>query len=277
VSLPAIASARAKHKLDVHPGNDALAQALERARDGDVLRIHGRQYREAVTIDERVKLVGVARRRPVIDARCGSDIAIAVRADGVQLKRLEVRGAEGDRFPSEVDFNGVSNGRASNLVVRDTCDAEYGINVFNTGPIAIVNSRAVGFDDAGFYVGGISSTPGGAIRVRQSESVKNHRGVIVEDSTPDATISVANNFIHGSTVPITGSIPAGIFIHNSDGVRIRENEVRNNNIGLHLTPGSDGNAALYNLFDNIVDVRNQGTGNCGADNSFVTGDALPPC
>jgi hypothetical protein len=130
VSLPAIASARAKHKLDVHPGNDALAQALERARDGDVLRIHGRQYREAVTIDERVKLVGVARRRPVIDARCGSDIAIAVRADGVQLKRLEVRGAEGDRFPSEVDFNGVSNGRASNLVVRDTCDAEYGINVF---------------------------------------------------------------------------------------------------------------------------------------------------
>jgi predicted transcriptional regulator of viral defense system len=38
------------------------------------------------------------------------------------------------------------------------------------------------------------------------------------------------------------------------------------------------NSAVFNqLLDNTVDIRNQGTGNCGSDNAFSTGDALPPC
>jgi nitrous oxidase accessory protein NosD len=264
----------AKRKIDVRPGKEALSKALDRARDGAVLRIHGRRYREAVTIDKRVKLVGVGRRRPVIDARCGSPTTIEVLADGVRLRRLEVVGAD---TANEVAFDEVSRGRAGNLVVRDTCDALYGINVYDTGPISIANSRARGFDDAGFYVGEIASTPGGAIRVLQSESVKNHRGVIVEDSTSDATIRVANNLIHDNTVPVPGSTPAGIFIHNSDGVQVDENELRRNDIGLHLSSGSDGNVAAYNLFDNPVDVLDEGTGNCGIENLAFTGDALPPC
>lgn len=57
-----------------------------------------------------------------------------------------------------------------------------------------------------------------------------------------------------------------------------ENEIARNEIGLELSPNSDGNSAVFNrLLDNTVDIRNQGTGNCGTDNAFSTGDALPPC
>jgi nitrous oxidase accessory protein NosD len=275
--VPGPAAAKGKRTIEVRPGASAIGKALDRADDGQMLRIHKGRYEEAVTIEKRVKLVGVGRRRPVIDGRCATPITIAVRSDGVRLKRLEVRGADGGAFPTEVDFKGVSGGRANNLIVRDTCDAEYGINVFDTGPMGIVGSRARGFDDAGFYVGGVTSTPGGRIRVRKSESLKNHRGVIVENSA-GGEIVVANNDIHDNRVPIAGSTPAGVFINNSDGVRVDENELARNGIGLRLSPNSDGNSAAYNLFfDNFVDIRNQGSGNCGIDNVFDTGDALPPC
>jgi nitrous oxidase accessory protein NosD len=273
VAIASPAAAK-KRKIDVRPGPNAITKALARADRRDTLRLHGRRYREAVTIEESVKLVGVGRRRPVIDARCESPFTVAVRADNVSLKRLEVRGADGGPFPSEVDFRRVSGGRASNLLVRDSCDAEYGINVVDTGPVTIVNSVARGFSDAGFYVGEVTSTPGGQIRVAQSDAFDNRRGVIVENSA-GGEIVVEQNFIHDNRVPIQ---PTGVFIHNSDGVRVLENEIARNGIGLHLDQNSDGNSALFNsLLDNEVDIRNQGTGNCGTDNAFSTGDPLPPC
>jgi nitrous oxidase accessory protein NosD len=273
VVAPASPATAKKRKIDVRPGPNAISKALARADRGDMLRLHGRRYREAVTIEESVKLVGVGRRRPVIDARCESSFTVAVRADNVSLKRLEVRGADG--VPSsEVDFRRVSGGRASNLLVRDSCDAEYGINVVDTGPVTIVNSLARGFSDAGFYVGEVTSTPGGQIRVAQSDAFDNRRGVIVENSA-GGEIVIERNFIHDNRVPIQ---PTGVFIHNSDGVRVLENEITRNGIGLHLDQNSDGNSALFNsLLDNEVDIRDRGTGNCGTDNAFSTGDPLPPC
>ena len=111
----------------------------------------------------------------------------------------------------------------------------------------------------------------------QSESLGNHRGVIVENSA-GGEIVVEQSFIHDNRVPIEGSTPTGVFINNSDGVRVLENEIARNGIGLDLSPNSDRNSAVFNqLLDNTVDIRNQGTGNCGIDNAFSTGDALPPC
>jgi nitrous oxidase accessory protein NosD len=279
VMIAAVASpvAAKKRKIDVRPGPNAITKALARADNGDVLRLHGRRYREPVTIEESVKVVGVGKRRPLIDGECETSLTIAVRADNVRLKRLAVRGADGGPFPTEVDFRGVSGGRANNVAVRDTCDAEYGINVFDTGPVTIVGSSARGFDDAGFYVGQVTRTPGGRVRVAQSESLGNHRGVIVENSA-GGEIVVEQSFIHDNRVPIEGSTPTGVFINNSDGVRVLENEIARNGIGLDLSPNSDRNSAVFNqLLDNTVDIRNQGTGNCGTDNAFSTGDVLPPC
>jgi nitrous oxidase accessory protein NosD len=118
------ASARkGKREIEVRPGSNAIAKALERAQDGDVLRIHRGRYEEPVVVEERVKLVGVGRRRPVIAAGCSTRTTIEVLGDGVRLKSLKVIGAD---TATEVDFSGVTGGRAKDLVVRDTCDAEYG-------------------------------------------------------------------------------------------------------------------------------------------------------
>jgi parallel beta-helix repeat protein len=271
--VPETATAKGKRKIEVRPGPNAIENAVARADAGDVLRIHSGRYEETPAVDKRLKLVGVGKRRPVIDGQCSTRSTVEARADGVRLRRLKVVGG----LAIEVDFTAVSGGRANNLVVRDSCDAEYGINVFASGPVGIVNSVARGFHDAGFYVGEVTSTPGGRVRVRRSESMNNHRGVIVENSV-GGEIVVAQNDIHDNQVPFTGSVPTGVYIHNSDGVRVEENEVARNGIGLHLSADSDANVAAFNLFlDNGVDIRNQGTGNCGIDNVVATGDALPPC
>jgi parallel beta-helix repeat protein len=269
------AAANGKRKVEVRPGPNAIANALDRADDGQVLRIHKGHYDEALTIDERVKLVGVGKRRPVIDAGCGSPTTIRVVADGVRLRRLKVVGADpGD----EVAFAEVSGGRASNVVVRDTCDALYGINVYDTGPIEIRRSRALGFDDAGFYIGEITSTGSGAIRLRGSQSYQNHRGLIVENSS-GGEIRVIRNRFHGNNVPVGFFPPTGVLINNSDGVRVEANTVSDNGIfGLLLSSGSDGNVIDRNsFFANPVDIQNEGSGNCGSGNEFTTGAPLPPC
>lgn len=266
---------KGKRKIEVRPGAGAITDALDRAREGDVLRIHKGHYEEALAITERVRLVGVGKRRPVIDAGCSTRTTIEALADGVRLKRLKVIGAD---TATEVDFNGVSEGRASDLVVRDTCDAEYGINVFDTGPMTIVDSRATGFDDAGFYMGQVTSTPDGVVRLARSESYGNLRGLIVENSA-GGEIRVRRNDLHHNNVTVPPALPTGILITNSDGVRVEQNDVASNaRFGLHLTEDSDRNLIDANRFlGNPIDVRNQGTGNCGSGNASETGDALPPC
>jgi parallel beta-helix repeat protein len=276
-AVPATTTAK-KRKVTVRPGNNAIAKALKRVREPGVVRIKSGHYPESVTIEKQVKLKGVGKGgRPVIDGECEAELAVAVRHDDVRLRRLKVIGAGSGTFPIEVDFRGVSGGGARDLVMKDTCDAEYGINLYDTGPVDVRDSKAVGFADAGFYVGEITSTPGGAIRVRGNQAYHNTRGVIVENSA-GGDIRVLDNRFNFNDVPgFAGA--AGIVINNSDGVLVEGNEARSNlDFGLHLTPGSDANVVLSNsLLGNLVDIRNQGSGNCGAGNTFATGDPLPPC
>jgi parallel beta-helix repeat protein len=267
--------------LDVRPGEDAIANALARASNGDTLRIHFGRYRESLEITKRVSLVGApGEQRPRIDGRCRTGETIAVRANGVELRRLNVAGAD-EGFgvaPSAVTFVGVATGRASKLRIRDSCDAEYGINVFNTGPVQIKGSRARGFSDAGFYVGGITATPGGSIRVLDSDAIGNNRGVIVEDTEP-GHVAVGRNLLARNRRLGHGP-PTGIWLHNADGVRIFENAVKaNGEYGVHLDPSSDGNRLLRNeASGNPTNLLDEGSGNCGSGNRFGgSGNVLPPC
>jgi parallel beta-helix repeat protein len=79
---------------------------------------------------------------------------------------------------------------------------------------------------------------------------------------------------------------SGIFLHNSDKVRMRDNTIRNNGaFGINIDPNSDNNR----LFDNVVhsqwtDLENDGSGNCGSGNTFgsvgdpnVGGNPLGSC
>jgi parallel beta-helix repeat protein len=203
-----------------------------------------------------------------------------VRRPAVELRGLRVVGADEGfgPFPSEVDFSNVAFGRARDLVLRDTCDAEYGINVFDTGPVSLIGNEARGFSDAGLYVGGIEDTHGGAISVRGNETYGNNRGVIVEDST-GGRIVVRDNELHDNRAPGEGE-PTGIWLHDSDGVRIVGNSITDSGeLGIHLSVGSDANV----LNDNVVrrnptNLLDEGSGNCGSGNRFgSSGNVLPPC
>jgi hypothetical protein len=69
---------------------------------------------------------------------------------------LTVQGADiaFSPLPSEVGFTGVGEGAAKKLVLRDTCDGEYGVNVFGTGRMLVRNSVARGLSDAGLTSAG---------------------------------------------------------------------------------------------------------------------------
>ena len=262
--------------IQVHPGQ--LRDALQRAANGDTLVVHPGRYRGTFTIDKRLRVVGApGEHRPVIDGACRANLTLAVRHDGVVLRHLEVVGADEGfgSFPSEVDFRGVASGRAAELVVRDTCDAEYGINVFASREVEVVGNRGLGFSDSAVYIGGIASTGDGALRVVANDAYRNNRGIIVEDSA-GGRIRVIGNSVHDNSSPGEGT-PAGIFVRNSDAVLFSGNKALDNgSFGIHLDANSDRNR----LFDNTArrnpggNFRDEGSGNCGSGNHP---NAFSPC
>jgi len=274
--------------IEVKPGRNAIPRAIAKAHAGDLLRIHDGTYGGGFDIDKRVTLRGVGGR-PVIDGRCNHRATISTAHSGVHLDHLKVVGAaEGfGQFPSEVDFRGLARGTIHDLVIHDTCGyvpdgAEYGINVFNSGQVEVSGNRiAGGFSDAGIYIGGIVDTDGGRLLVTGNASYLNHQGVIVEDSGFNGIVVVSNNRIHHNSGNGVEGNRSGIFLHNSDKVRMRSNTIRNNgDFGIDIDPNSDDNR----LFDNTVnsnptDLENDGSGNCGSGNAFgsVSGNPLGGC
>jgi parallel beta-helix repeat protein len=275
-SGPEDANARAGRVLQIHPGQ--LQGALQRATGGDTLILHQGRYRGSFTITKRLRLIGApGEARPVIDGRCRTNLTLAVRHDGVVLRRLVVVGADEGfgEFPSEVDFREVATGSARHLLVRDTCDAEYGINVFGSGAVDVSSNRGHGFSDSAIYVGGITDTGDSALRVNGNTVYGNNRGIIVEDSL-GGRVRLVENIAHDNKTAGEGA-PSGIFLHNSDGVFLRGNQTyRNKLYGIHLDPNSDQNHLTENAsFGNPGgDFFDEGTGNCGARNHP---DVFPPC
>jgi parallel beta-helix repeat protein len=285
VALFVLAPASPAATIEVTPGPKAITKALAKAHFGDLLRIHDGTYREAVHVDKHVTLRGVGGR-PLIDARCNSRATILTTNNGVTLEHLKVVGAadnpEGP-FPSEVDFRGMRTGRIHDLVIHDTCGgvdegAEYGINVFGAGAVEVSDNKVTGgFSDAGIYIGGIVDTNGGLLRVVDNATYLNHQGVIVEDSGFDGIVQVANNNIHHNIGNGVEGSRAGIFLHNSSKVRIRNNTIRNNgDFGVNLDPNSDNNRLFGNtITSNPTDVVNDGSGNCGSGNTYATTSGNP--
>lgn len=269
---PAPASAGGPARIHVFPGRNTINRAIDRADPGDILRIHRGRYDEIITVDKPLTLIAVGDDRVTIDGECAPTFTIAVRADNVTLDGLRVRGAT----YAEVDFSFQTGGKAKDLVVRDTCDAEYGINVYQSGPTLLIGNRTRGFSDAGLYVGAITFTGTGAVRVKANESLDNNRGAIIEDSIP-GSVSVINNVIHDNTSQGFGS-PTGIFLHRSDGITIRGNTVMNNGAyGIHLDPGSDGNLVTENTATghSTFDLYDQGMANCWPNNTYGTSSPSP--
>ncbi len=275
IAAPGVSAGGARI-LQVHPGQ--LKAKLAAARDGDTLVVHRGHYKGNFVITKSIRLVGAkGEPRPLIDAGCNARAAIAIRVGGVVLRGLSVTGADEGHgsFPSEVDFSGVPSGRAVNLVVHDTCDAEYGINVFGSRKIDVVDSRGSGFSDSVIYIGGISTTGDGVLRVNRNQASGSNRGIIIEDSA-GGDIRVKDNEAHDNVLDGEGT-PSGIFVRNSDGVLFSGNTTKDNGqYGVHLDSNSDDNRLLANTASgnpggNFFD---EGSGNCGSGNHP---NPFPPC
>jgi parallel beta-helix repeat protein len=268
VSTPALARPdSASTVIEVFPGLNAIRSALQGANPGDTLNIHAGTYNERVNVlVDNVTLQSAGDGEVVIDASCTPGTTLDVSANGVTLRGLTVIGA-GGVVPMEINFGSQADrGRVLDTTVQDTCgDAEYGVNVFRGGSIQIIGVTASGFSDAGIYVGAITSTPTGPLTVMGNESFDNVRGIIIENSE-GGQIDVRGNSVHDNQI-------TGIWITNSDGVRIRRNDVVDNGMsGIELDAFSDHNQIRQNTTSgHTYDLANDGgTGNCFINNSYTT-------
>ena len=266
-TAPALSGPTEGTVIEVYPGPDALKNALASANSGDVLNIHAGVYPEHVTINtSNLTLRSAGDGEVTVDGTCSTPITVDVRADGTTIRSLRVVGAS-ENSPIEINFSHVATGRVVKSKVEDTCgNAEYGVNVSFSHTIQVIGNTATGFGDAGFYIGAITSTQRGPLVIQGNESYGNVRGVIVENSS-GGRILVLGNDVHDNQT-------TGIWITNSDRVRLRSNLVQDNGYsGIELDSLSDrnrikGNTASGHTYDLANDAGN--TGNCWVANDYTT-------
>jgi parallel beta-helix repeat protein len=263
--MPAGAGTRAV--IEVFPGPNALNDALAIANAGDILNIHAGTYQEHVTVSvDDLTLQAAGDGAVTVDGACATSTTMNIKADGVTVRGLRVIGAGIGFSPIEINFSLVASGRALSTTVEDTCgNAEYGINVFNSGTIVIRNSFATGFGDAGFYIGQITNTPLGPLTLAGNESTGNVRGIIVENSTGGKIVVRGNNTHDNQTT--------GIWITNSNMVHVENNQVTDNHFsGIELDALSDQNLVRGNTAQgHDADLANDGgSGNCFLNNVYTT-------
>jgi hypothetical protein len=285
LSVCAISAVQATAKtVNVRPTKaHALQKGIDRAGPGDRVAVHPGRYDEVVEVDKRVHIVGVGKRRPVIDGSCRDRLAVVdVTHSGVTLRHLKVKGADGESFPGfAVNMVGLAHGTIEDIVMQQSCpdEAEYGANVNVDGDIQILDNKIFGgFEDAGIYVGSIADTLGGTLRVNGNESYANSSGILIEDSFGnDQRIVVRNNDTHDNHGGRSLSPGTGIFVHDSDlGVYTGNTMNDNQNYGVHFDTPSDDNVFNENKAarNGVANKLDEGTGNCGAGN---VGFSMPPC
>ncbi|HJP66433.1 MAG TPA: right-handed parallel beta-helix repeat-containing protein [Actinomycetota bacterium] len=265
--------------IEVFPGPNAIQNAVTSAAAGDTLLIHAGTYAEHVTVGSgksNLTLRAFGDGPVYVDARCQAFTAVDVNAGSVTIDGMRIRG--GTYY--ETDFTGVAGGAVTRSVLRDTCDALYGVNVFNTtGTMFVSGNAAAGFGDAAIYVGGIVTSTA-AVTVAGNHVAGNNRGIIVEDIAAAADVSVDGNTTSRNRMPGESATTAGIFLRNADGVLVDRNVVRNNGgRGIELDANSTGNVVTANMISgHTYDLSNLGTNNCFSANAYTTSTGpLPSC
>jgi parallel beta-helix repeat protein len=269
LAAPGRVGASPSTTIEVFPGPNAIANALQQAQPGDILNVHTGTYLEHVPVGVQDVTIQAAGDGPVtVDGRCqGSTFFVIV--DGVTIDGLDIVG--GSFF--NVDFQYVSDGAVTNSRLKRTCPgAEYGVNLFATGPMLVKGITGTGFLDAAIYIGGITDTGAGSLVAEDNVLLGNDRGIIVEDSS-GVSLVVRRNVSHDN-------VTDGIYLHRSDGVVIRSNKTRDNGrAGIELDPGSDHNLVAGNRSGGQpYDLANGGgAGNCFLNNLYTTSFGTISC
>ncbi len=116
------------------PGS--IAEAIARAAPGDTIIVPPGTYREQVTVDKPLTLVGEGR--PVIDGGGRGDVVV-IAAEGVTLRGFVLRGSARDvaREPAGIR---VTAPRAT-IEGNELRDVLYGISLLNSGGHVVRNNR----------------------------------------------------------------------------------------------------------------------------------------
>ncbi|CCQ35549.1 ABC-type transport system periplasmic substrate-binding protein (probable substrate copper) [Natronomonas moolapensis 8.8.11] len=219
-----------------------IDEAVESAPPNTTVLVPNGTYREPVELDRPVTLRGVGDTRIVGD---GNGTVVVVRSPRAAIVDVDVDGV-GNAVPGGAATDDHSHVNDPSHDSADTIGDEYWDEdieetyaggdtaiAVETAPNALVSGVGIDTDAAGII---LYESPGTVVRdvhVVGNESYRNgHMGLVamrspgvVEDST----------FVGGLD---------GVYTHRSDGIVVRDNEIYDNRMGIHLmfTSGS----VLYN-------------------------------
>ena len=100
LALPAIAGAAT---INVNPGKNAIQKAVNKADNGDTLRIHSGTYKGHVNVDKKLRLTDAGDGRPLLDG--------AVRAAARGQHRPQRRRGRGPEDPGRPRGDGLGRGQ----------------------------------------------------------------------------------------------------------------------------------------------------------------------
>ncbi|MGP3979709.1 right-handed parallel beta-helix repeat-containing protein [Streptomyces sp. KR80] len=269
----------------VSPGRGTPIQdAVDRARPGDTVFVHPGHYRESVSIDKPLTVLGsgmteggslLTPPREPQDSAC-QDVSgfcvggripytrpkVSTRIVGhVTIKGFRVRGFRG---------SGVIGLGTDRLLVENVHaegNREYGIASFASTRTVLTGNTATGSGDAGVYLG---DSPDAAARIGDNRASGNAVGIMIRDATG---MTAARNTATGNCIGIValntgrGAVPGGR-------LNIRDNAVHRNTRACPArgdTPATSGvGIALAGVHDVHVH-RNDVRHNAPTGPSIATG------
>jgi parallel beta-helix repeat protein len=265
--------------FNVSPGPGTPVQdAIDAASPGDTVRLAAGEYEESLTITKPLKLIGprgsyLDNMPPsaVIAAGCtGSTTGITVAADNVRISDLRII-----TFTDYgIDVQGRNKIVLRNVLALPNCTGDSPLATINV--VASTNVTIDGVWVDAFQVVAapairLSAIPAqGRVRVQRTAGGYHDVGILIEDSAPGSVLVKRSYANYNNS--------AGILLRNSDGITVKSCQVaRNTQNGIELDATSDNNVIAGNdIFENMTDVVDAGSGNCWKNNSFMTG-TVPPC
>jgi parallel beta-helix repeat protein len=208
---------------------ESITQAIEDARDGDIIYIYKGVYKENIVIDKRLTIIGEDREETIIDGRY-KDFVIEILKESV-IKNLTVRNSGGYASNAGIKIYSKKNVLANLTIYRNN------IGIFiNERNNTIINCTFHS-NGEGIYINSSSNTIRGSFFSHNALGIHSNSGIKIERS-----------YFYTNGI--------GIYLHNSSNTEIRECGIENNN-------DNQGGVCLWscqNVSINLCSFKNNGWG-----------------